>query len=223
MVKIGIIDSGVNEIHLSGSKNIKGEYLQRDENTNLIQSSKDIVDRNGHGNECFRIISSIISEADYFIAKVFGEKLETEIDVLVAAIEACVAERVNVISISAGIRSDKIPEQLRAVCDEAYDNNIIIVAAQHNEGFHCYPAKYCKVISVGSIDLCDGELYRFNDNCEFFTSAAELYPPTSQWSRSTSFACAKMTAYVACLINEQGEMKLDRVKEKLTHYAIKGL
>lgn len=223
MVKIGIIDSGINKVHFEGNKNIRGTFLRKDKKNNLIHSDKNIYDQIGHGNECFKIISSIITDVDYYIVKVFGKELETDIDVLIAAIETCIFEQVDIINISAGIRSDEIPELLRHVCDEAYKNDIIIVAAQHNQGFPCYPAKYEKVISVGTVDLSPGERYRVIENgcLEFFTSAVDLYPPESNWSKSTSFACAKMTGYIGYIIGKRGKMNLEGLQEELINSVIK--
>ncbi|MDF2476419.1 MAG: hypothetical protein K0S24_1902 [Sphingobacterium sp.] len=217
MIKIGIIDSGINAEQLSLIRNISsidGLYLKRLGDTDLIDRDSNFSDENGHGNECFRIISSIITNVNYYIVKIFGKQLETELDILVAAIETCITERVDIINISAGIRLDKTPEKLRNVCYKAYLNGIIILAAQHYQGKVSYPAQFPYVISVGTGDLSNGEYFRFFDMDEgpvFLTSAADLFPEDSDWSKSTSFSCAKMTGYIGNLFNERGKMNFEKL------------
>jgi len=221
MVKIGIIDSGIDEINLTGKNDIKGICLKKDDQSNEIHFCENIFDQNGHGNECFKIISSIIPDASYYIVKIFEKELVTDLDILAVAIQACVVHQVDIINISAGVKADDVPELLRIVCDEAYNNNVIIVSAQHNQGVRCYPANYTKVIGVGTIELADGEMYRYasNDTIEFYTSAADIFPGNKGWSNSTSFACAKMTAYAAEILQVKGKMKMEQLMTELINNA----
>lgn len=219
MIKIGIIDSGINEGYRDGEVEIQGVFLKRDEVTNEICAFENIVDQIGHGTECFKIISSISTGVSYYVVKVFDQEMVADIGVLAQAIQTCIDQNVDVINISAGVVSDKIPELLRLACDEAYDNNVIVIAAKHNSGSHCYPAHYIKVMSVGAADLVEGELYKYtsNGNIEFYTSARDLYPEHIVWSHSTSFACAKMTAYAANLLKLKGKIKMEQLKDELIH------
>ncbi|WP_316742128.1 S8 family serine peptidase [Pedobacter antarcticus] len=219
MIKIGIIDSGIKPIYSETVRDIQGVFLKKDELTNEICSLDNIDDKIGHGSECFKIISSIVSEGSYYIVKVFDEEMVTDIDVFAQAIQICINQEVNIINISAGVKSEEIPELLRVVCDNAYDKNIIIVSAKHNSGSQCYPAHYKKVIGVGTADLTEGELYKYtyDDDFEFYTSAADLYPEHITWSDSTSFACAKMTAYAANILKTKGHMEINQMRDELIH------
>lgn len=217
MIKVGIIDSGIDSIYKEAEIDIQGLFLKKDDITNEIFALTNIIDNIGHGNECFKIISSIITDVSYYIVKVFDIEMVADIDVLAEAIHTCIDQNVDIINISAGVRSDKIPELLRIACDEAYDNNVIIISAKHNSGSHCYPAHYAKVIGVGTTELSSDELYRYDTtgNAGFYTSAAHLYPDYIEWSDSTSFACAKMTAYAANILKNKGKIKMEQLKDEL--------
>ena len=222
MIKIGIIDSGIDEINLNGKSNIKGIYLKKDYRTKEVHYCEDIFDQIGHGNDCFKIISSLISDASYYLVKVFEKELVTDIDILVEAIQVCVDQHVDIINISAGVKADKMPELLRNVCDRAYNNNAVIVSAQHNQGSRCYPANYTKVIGVGATNLGAGERFRYvcNKDIEFYTSAADMFPNSATWSQSTSFACAKMTGYAALILQHKGKMKFEQLRTELINSAM---
>ena len=219
MIKIGIIDSGINKV----KSNITGVHLKKDCDTGEILCSENISDQIGHGDDCFRIISSIIPDVNYYIVKVFEKKLVTDIAILTKAIQACIDEQVDIINISAGVKSDEMPELLRSVCDAAYDNDITIVSALHNQGLHCYPANYARVIGVGAVSLVAGERFRcvYNKDIEFYTSAADMFRNGVAWAQSTSFACAKMTGYAAQILKQKGRLKPDQLKNELMNAAIK--
>jgi len=213
MIKIGIIDSGINVTN----QNIAGVHLLRDPASQKLLSSIDITDEIGHGSDCFRIISSIISDANYYIVKVFDKELKTDIDILSTAIQLCVEQNVDLINISAGVATDEIPDLLRIACDSAYNNDTIIVSARHSSGLQCYPANYTKVISVGNTDLAEGEQFKcvITDNIECYTSAADMFPAGTAWSKASSFACAKMTGYVALMLRQKGKIPLEKLKTEL--------
>jgi hypothetical protein len=213
MIKIGIIDSGINVT----DPNIAGVHLQRDPVSRELISSNDLIDEIGHGSDCFRIISSIIPDANYYIVKVFDKELVTDIGILSTAIQLCVDQAVDIINISAGVATDEIPEILRIACDSAYNNDTIIVSARHSLGLQCYPANYTKVISVGNIDLAEGEQFKcvITDNIECYTSAADMFPAGTAWSQASSFACAKMTGYVALALRQKGKLPLEKLKTEL--------
>lgn len=217
MIKIGIIDSGIDKINWNGKSNIEGIYLKKDYGAKEVHFCEDISDQIGHGNDCFKIISSIISDASYYIIKVFGKDLVTDTDVLAAAIQVCIDQHVDIINISAGVKADEMPELLRIVCDRAYYNDTIIMSAQHNQGSRCYPANYTKVIGVGAVNLVSGERFRYvcDEDIEFYTSAADMFPNGTAWSQSTSFACAKMTGYAALILKHKGKIKFEQLRTEL--------
>lgn len=217
MCKVGIIDSGINQSFMGDQHVIQGIFLKKDNLTNEILTFEDINDQIGHGSECFKIISSITNNTDYFIVKIFDYEMVADVDVLVAAIRACLLNKVNIINISAGVTAGRIPESLGLICDEAYDNNVAIFAARHNLGSQCYPAHYKNVIGVGFTNLSGGELYKYTSdtNLQFFTSASDMYPDDIIWANSTSFACAKMTAHAANMLKFNVGMNIEILKTEL--------
>lgn len=221
MIKIGIIDSGINMARRNEKFNVAGVYLKKDDFTQAIHYSENISDQIGHGDDCFRIISAMNADANYYIVKVFEKELVTDIDVLTAAILACIDQEVDIINISAGIKCDEMPVSLRNACDKAYDNDITVVSALHNQGSCCYPANYIRVIGVGAVQLVAGDKFRYvrNKDIEFYTSAADMFRKGATWAQSTSFACAKMTGYAAQILEQKGRMQFDALKAELMNAA----
>lgn len=219
-MKIGIIDSGINKIYSINNSAVSGVFLKKHLPSNKIISSNSIDDNIGHGSECYKIISSIVNDVEYFIVKVFDQEMISDIDLLAAGIQTCLDEGTDIINISAGVRLNTMPESLRICCDEAYSRNIALVAAGHILQERCFPAYYKNVIGVGSTELKKGELYQYNrtHDIEFYTSASDLYPAHVTWSASTSFSCAKMTAYATQIIKLKGRMTLEGLKSELINH-----
>lgn len=217
MIKIGIIDSGINETYRKQHSFIKGISLQVEPLTGKIDVSTDIQDRIGHGSECLKIIGSMVTDISYFIVKIFDHEMVADTGVLAAAIQTCIKEEVNIINISAGVIAPHIPKILGIACDEAYQNDVIIVAAMHNQGTKCYPAHHEKVIGVGAVDYSTTSPFftGVSDQYEFYTTAADLYPDDIHWSNSTSFACAKLTGFAANILKRKGNMCLETLYTEL--------
>jgi len=216
-MKIGIIDSGISSVYSTDNSAIRGVFLKKHSSSNEIISSKSIDDNIGHGSECYKIISSLVNDVEYFIVKIFDREMISDVDLLAAGIQICIDEGTDVINISAGVRHNAIPKLLSTCCDEAYRRNIALIAAGPILQEQCFPAYYEKVIGVGSTELTIGELYRYNSahEIEFYTSASDLYPAHVTWSASTSFSCAKMTAYATQIIQVKGRISLEELKSEL--------
>lgn len=201
---------------ISSDAHVTGFSLIRSENGSIVFSD-DYKDCNGHGNECYKIISKQNRTANFFIIKVFSENLNTDDEILAEAIQQCVLARVDIINISAGVISDVISDHLREAIELALRNDTIIVAAMDNGGRTSFPASYDGVIGVGYTELEIGESYRIiNFEKEyFFTNAKDQYPPDTSWAKSSSFACAKMTMYIAKLMNSTKHLSSRSLKRIL--------
>jgi subtilisin family serine protease len=97
-MRIGIIDSGINPAHphVQGGP-ISGARIGLYQNT-----PGEILDFLGHGTAVAGAIRSHCPEAELCIAKVFDKTLNTRAEVILRAIEWCVAQEVNVINLSLG-------------------------------------------------------------------------------------------------------------------------
>ncbi|HYF29702.1 MAG TPA: S8/S53 family peptidase [Chitinophagaceae bacterium] len=198
MVKIGIIDSGADIEKLGIETAVEGVRIYRDAAGKLQYEEGNFMDRIGHGTTCLSIIHGYAPKARYYIVKIFDGALKTDAQVLAAAVNRCVEQGVAVINISSGIQSDNIPGPLAAACDHAFNNNVIIVAAEHNFRKISFPACYPKVIGVGSMYLqnYDAVVHIPGNPIDFYT--CDMLPGGQYYdSHGTSFACPKITGKIA--------------------------
>lgn len=101
-MRIGIIDSGINPAHphVQGGP-VSGARIGLYQNT-----PGEILDYLGHGTAVAGAIRSHCPEADLRIAKVFDKTLNTRAEMILRAIEWCVAEEVQIINLSLGTHND---------------------------------------------------------------------------------------------------------------------
>jgi hypothetical protein len=147
-IKIAVVDSGVHskEVKVAGGYNtLDGE-----------DTKKWNVDEEGHGTHCAGIVAGHISaigakgaapEAQIFSVKVMPGGFVSD---LVEAIEWCIKEQVDVISLSLSVTDASAV--LEGVIRDAYDRGITCIAAVGNDASYVsYPAAFPTVIAVGAI------------------------------------------------------------------------
>ncbi|MCV9884759.1 S8 family peptidase [Metabacillus halosaccharovorans] len=152
--KIAILDSGVNQAHpdlkISGGKS-------------FVDYTSSYEDDNGHGTHVAGIINAqnndfgtlgIAYEADVYILKVFNnEGVGDSLD-LAHALDWAITNNMDIINLSIGFEENDFI--IKSLIQEAYANNMIIVAAAGNNGYGIntvnYPARYNEAIAVGSVN-----------------------------------------------------------------------
>ncbi|MCD7910908.1 S8 family peptidase [Bacillus velezensis] len=153
-IKIAILDTGVNANHPDLAGNIK-------EVADFTGSKSGAEDVQGHGSHCAGIIAGVENqfgiigvapEAELYCGKVLGDNGSGSYDSIAKGIEWAIKKEVDIISMSLG-SSTKPPELLHKLIRQAYDKNILIIAATGNENSEiCYPALYDEVIAVSAVD-----------------------------------------------------------------------
>ena len=144
---------------------------------NAFDCSENVEDGQGHGTHVAGIIAAngvitgVAPEVDLYIVKALGDDGKGTLESLIKGIEWCIAQDVDVISMSLGSQQDS--KFLKTVLRRAVKKNIIPVCAAGNDarGNHQvisidYPAKYDFTIAVGAIDL--------NNNIANFSSAGNV-------------------------------------------------
>lgn len=164
-IKVAIIDSGIDYNHPELKDNYKGGY-------NFVADNTDPYDDDtiSHGTHIAGIIAAkdngtgvvgVAPEASLYAVKVFGANgAGGELSMIIAGIEWAIENKMNVVNLSGGIDAtlaQMMPEvfkPLQDVCDLAYKNGIVLVAAAGNtgNGTVSIPAAYGSVIAVSAID-----------------------------------------------------------------------
>lgn len=99
VVRIGIIDSGINPAHphVQGNGAILGARIGLYRNT-----PGDMLDYLGHGTAVAGAIRSHCADAELFIAKVFDRTLHTRAETILRAMEWCFEHEVQIVNLSLG-------------------------------------------------------------------------------------------------------------------------
>jgi subtilisin len=215
-VKVAVIDSGIDYTHPDLSDNYRGGY-------DFVNNDGYPMDDNSHGTHVAGTIAAsdnaegvvgVAPEADLYALKVLDASGSGDYSDVVAALEWCVINEMQVTNNSYG--STEYPgDTVKSAFDDAYSRGILHVAAAGNSGNFrgtgdnvIYPARWDSLIAVAATDS--------NDKRASFSStgpAVELAAPgVSIYSTlpgggygtksGTSMACPHVAGAAALVISE---------------------
>jgi len=166
-VKVAVIDTGVDVSHPDLEANLA--------EAGWVLECQNIVDDNGHGTHVAGTIAAVDNDigvvgvapkATIYAVKAFNKSGRGNISNVIDAINWCIERNVQVINMSFGFKNNS--KALERAIKEAYNRNIVLVAASGNSGGGnsvLYPAKYPEVIAVGASNS--------NDKAAWFSSGGE--------------------------------------------------
>lgn len=209
-IKIGIVDSGKSE-HFETEKS----FADARNFTDMPQ----VEDKNGHNTFIGGLISAeknnegvigVAPLSKIYYAKAMDDAGRGNPSAMVNAINWLISEKVDIISISAGMFFDFQP--LHQAVKLAHSKNIIIIAAAGNTGNRYYdvafPARYPEVIGVAAYDQ-KHEVAPFSSrgvNVSFALPGVDVY---STWLNNqfvkcsgTSFAAPILTGICALILSK---------------------
>lgn len=190
MVKIGIIDSGLN-FRVIPEDNVIRKNLTE-------ETSKD---KSGHGTWVATKIYNINPNVDLYIYKVLQKKGGT-IDDLLRGFRKAELDNLDIINFSMG--TIKNYSRLEAMCAMLSKKVLLVCASGNNYGKqNYYPAHYDYTLSVGSIDenynksifSNVGDIYTFGEKQCATTSSEEKLIRTG-----TSMSCAIATGHLSYVV-----------------------
>lgn len=200
-VRVAILDSGSPD-HIDIQQNIL------EARTFVEVDSKD-ASLSGHGMFCTGVIAAsnndfgivgVAPKCSIMFYKVLKASGAGKPESILNGLKYAINNGADIISLSFGARQD-LPE-IRSIVREAYNANIVLVAAAGNDKVDNsvnYPAKYEEVISVGAIDEYD----RVADFCSKGYKI-DIYAPgvsiTSTYFNN-SYACMSGTSFATPFIS----------------------
>lgn len=216
-VRIVVVDSGVNPRHSHVGGRIDGASIYRGED-GAVHRGSDYRDTTGHGTAIAAVIRHVAPEADLFVLKIFNGALATTPDVLEGALSYALQAGARVVNLSLGMEAAAGGASLRALCRDAARAGILLVASARNgsKGGSA-PASYDDVIGVkGDGRLREDTLvYRRGDPCECLAAPwPRSLPglPRERNFRGNSFAAARVSGAIACLLEESPDADLDTLR-----------
>ena len=225
-VKIAVVDSGIESFHPGIETVAGGVNLSLDEKGNVIHSDE-YEDCGGHGTACAGIIRKKAPNAELYSIRIFDPSLTAHGDVLIAAIEWAIDNKMDVLNLSLGSTDVSYKDRLRDVCIRAVKAGLIIVAAEHNAGLECYPAVFPEVIGVGGGDIYHPDTYFYRD-AQAIEFVARGNKQRLCWldgkeiiSDGTSFAAPHITGIIGRLLQENPGRSLSDIRQILIENAQK--
>lgn len=235
-VTVAVIDSGKSN-HFEVQNNIAG--------AKNVSASDTVDDKAGHSTFVSGVIAAEINnegiigvapKAKIYFIKAIDDSGCGDPARLVEAILLAANQKVNIISISAGMFIDFKP--LHEAIKFAYNNNITIVSAAGNSGTRNYdiafPARYPEVIGVAAYDSKQ-KVAPFSSrgiNISFSLPGVDIYSTYLDNSyckmSGTSFACPILSGICALILSKHKKLKNNttpcdtpkQVLEHLVKYAV---
>lgn len=219
-VRVVVVDSGVNPRHSHVGGSVDGAGIYRGEDGE-VHRGPDYRDTSGHGTAIAAVIRHVAPKADLFALKIFNGALVTTPDVLEGALSYALQAGARVVNLSLGMEAAPNAPSLRALCRDAARAGIILVASERNGAKGAsVPASYDEVIGVkGDGRLGEDTLvYCPWGPCECLASPWPRSLPGLRRERNfrgNSFAAARVSGTIACLLEESPDADLDTLRGML--------
>lgn len=167
-VRVAVIDSGWDRTIYDSRVSGGTAFVDCTDDFGLACST-DVHDRIGHGTAVTDLLLQVAPAVTVVPIRVFYQRLETSLAVLLAAIEFAVARQCVLVNLSVGTLRDDTLRRLYLACDSALRSGTIIVAAADGIDGWSYPAVFTPVLGVGHKAglSCHEISYQADDALEF--------------------------------------------------------
>lgn len=208
MIKIGIIDTGVDiQHHLLRHTKISGVTLYREENWSVKIKDNFFCDSKGHGTGVVSIINQYAKGVEFVVIKLDAFDGVTTEGVLIDGIHYLIDQGdVKIMNISMGVRGQHSSKEMKLACEKAAINDITIVAADYHilqKYKNCFPANIDTVYGVRVGHVSNYYQFRYLDQGRNLVLAKGNYEkvaaPGNNFFKAygTSFAAASFTGIIA--------------------------
>jgi subtilisin family serine protease len=217
-VRVGIIDSGIDNDHPAIGGSVKG-WIEPYEADGKLQFRMDPhEDSSGHGTACAGIVLSLAPQVELYSIKVLGGTLSGTGALFAAGLHWAIDNGMQVVNLSLGTTKRDFYPILHELADTAYFRRVVLVAAANNLPVPSFPSLYASVISVASQEDPDPLHFCYNPSppVEFSAPGIEVQVAWSGGSyvRSTgnSFAAPHIVGLVARLLGHQPQLTPFQIK-----------
>ena len=224
-IRTAIVDSGIDASHPDVGEISGGVHIQIGEKGEVLFLD-DHADCTGHGTACAGIIRKKTPDAALYSVRIFDASLIADGRALIAAIQWCIDNEMDVVNLSLGITDVTFKKSLQRVCRKAGDAGVILVAAESNDGLESYPAVFPEVIGVtgGAIYETDGFYYRKDQRIECVARGDEQrvcwLNGKHIMTGGNSFAAPHITGIVVRLLEQHPKCSVQDIRLLLKEKAL---
>jgi subtilisin family serine protease len=182
------------------------------------------LDPVGHGTACAGIIHELAPEARLVSVRVIGAGAAGTGEQFVRGLQWVLGQcepKPQVVNLSLGTMEERYATPLRKLVDQAYANDVVLVAAANNMGATSYPAQFASLIAVDNQGFPDPLTFQYQRRRAIEVVARGIYVRAPKagggyqlWT-GTSFACPHITAVVARLVSINPHLTAFQVKTLL--------
>lgn len=216
-----VIDSGANPYHSHVRGVAGGARLFRGADGAIRREEGSFQDDLGHGTAITAVIRHVAPAARIHAVKIFSGAQPATVDVLEAALAYAIDAGARVVNISLGVGDDVRSRPVGAISRDAAKRGVILVASARNGACrNGYPALLPDVIGVAADGRLGERSLRYRPG-EPFECRASGWPrslpglPRERNFRGSSFAAARVSGAVACLLENHPGADLAAVREML--------
>lgn len=201
MTRIGVIDTGVNPWHSHVRGGVTGLRIYLDSD-GRIREDDDFRDLVGHGTAVAGILRQQLPHVELFAIRVFEQDLSSYPSLVARAVLRAAAEGCSILNLSLGMSPAPGSELLAMACREVLEAGCTVVAAGHPDNAALLPASIPGVLGViANDDIPTGEIRIHQDRPYPYAASGSprdlegVQTADNLWGNS--FACARVTAYMA--------------------------
>jgi subtilisin family serine protease len=228
-VEVAVLDSGIDGSH----ERLKGRIVRAhccdsddDGNVEIIdadpQANNDLF---GHGTAVASILCELAPNARIVDIRVLGSNNRGRGEPFIAGFEKAVDDNSRIINLSVAV-AGRYAGRLAAICEQAYFQNQIVVAARRNRAIHDegFPATLSSTIGVANKRFDDPFVFEFADHVIEYAAHGDdvvVAAPGGGYTTmtGTSFATPTISAIAALLIGAFPQLKPFDVKALLKAYS----
>ena len=216
-IRIAIVDSGIEASHEDVGDVAGGVHIQIGGEGEAVFLD-DHADCAGHGTACAGIIRKKAPDAALYSVRIFDASLMADGRALIAAIQWCIDNEMDVVNLSLGTTDVTFKKALQKVCRKAVDAGVLLVAAESNDGGESYPAVFPEVIGVtgGAIYEPDGFYYREGHRIECVARGDEQrvcwLNGKHIMTGGNSFAAPHITGIIAHLLEQYPKCSVQDIR-----------
>lgn len=213
-----VIDSGISNIEKYNVVKFKNFV---DDNCSNVE------DRNGHGTYCAEIISKINPSAELYIMKVLDNYACGKIENVIKALKTLCSENISqyVICMSLSSENGIYTEEMSMLCQQlTKQNNVIVAAADNNQGVRSIPASFKYVIGVnGTIMHNKGYWFDRNKEIQYIGDVTPVFLEDLVGGYKMFGGNSKIAAELSAKLDYQfgGTLSFDEVIKYLQRHCLK--